>query len=189
MAVNAFGNIPLYLSMSEGMKSSDRSKVINNSILVASIIAILFMFLGNIILKYMNVTVQDFRIAGGIMLLVLSIHLLLPGEDKRGHPNVDVGIFPLGTPLITGPAVLTTVLILRGAYGWLPTAVSIILNMLFMWFVLLKADLFIKVLGKGGTRALAKVSDIFLAAIAVMMIRNGLLEIIIAVFFNPAVKK
>lgn len=189
MAVNAFGNIPLYLSMSEGMKAPDRSKVINNSILVASIIAILFMFLGNIILKYMNVTVQDFRIAGGIMLLVLSIHLLLPGEDKRGHPNVDVGIFPLGTPLITGPAVLTTVLILRGAYGWLPTAVSIILNMLFMWFVLLKADLFIKVLGKGGTRALAKVSDIFLAAIAVMMIRNGLLEIIIAVFFNPAVKK
>ncbi|MFA6356586.1 MAG: MarC family protein [Candidatus Omnitrophota bacterium] len=189
MAVNAFGNIPLYLSMSEGMKASDRSKVINNSILVASIIAILFMFLGNIILKYMNVTVQDFRIAGGIMLLVLSIHLLLPGEDKRGHPNVDVGIFPLGTPLITGPAVLTTVLILRGAYGWLPTSVSIILNMLFMWFVLLKADLFIKVLGKGGTRALAKVSDIFLAAIAVMMIRNGLLEIIIAVFFNPAVKK
>jgi multiple antibiotic resistance protein len=189
MAVNAFGNIPLYLSMSEGMKASDRSKVINNSILVASIIAILFMFLGNIILKYMNVTVQDFRIAGGIMLLVLSIHLLLPGEDKRGHTNVDVGIFPLGTPLITGPAVLTTVLILRGAYGWLPTAVSIILNMLFMWLVLYKADVFIKILGKGGSRALAKVSDIFLAAIAVMMIRNGLLEIIIAVFFNPAVKK
>jgi multiple antibiotic resistance protein len=189
MAVNAFGNLPLYLSLSEGLKASDRTKVINNSILVATVIAVLFMFLGNIILKYMNVTVQDFRIAGGIMLLVLSIHLLLPGEDKRSTPNVDVGIFPLGTPLITGPAVLTTVLILRGAYGWIPTVISILLNMLLMWLVLWKADLFIKVIGKGGSRALAKVSDIFLAAIAVMMIRNGLLEIIIAVFFNPAVKK
>jgi multiple antibiotic resistance protein len=189
MAVNAFGNLPLYFSLTEGMKPKDCQKVILNSIVIASIIAILFMFFGNILLRLMNVQVPDFRIAGGILLLVLSVHLLLPGEDKRTRPTTDVGIFPLGTPLITGPAVLTTVLILRGAYGLVPTIVSIILNMFIMWLVLWKADFFIKMLGKGGARALAKVSDIFLAAIAVMMIRMGILEIVISVFFNPAAKK
>ena len=189
MAVNSFGNLPLYFSLTEGMKPKDRQKVISNSIIVASIIAILFIFFGNILLRLMNVQVPDFRIAGGILLLVLAIHLLLPGEDKRAHPTTDVGVFPLGTPLITGPAVLTTVLVMREAYGLIPTVVSIVMNMLIMWLVLWKADYFIKVLGKGGSRALAKVSDIFLAAIAVMMIRMGILEIILSVFFNPAVKK
>lgn len=189
MAVNAFGNLPLYFSLTEGMKPKECQKAISSSIIVASIIAVVFMFIGNILLRLMNVSVPDFRIAGGILLLVLSVHLLLPGDDKRAHPTADVGVFPLGTPLITGPAVLTTVLILREAYGLIPTVVSIILNMLIMWLVLWKADLFIKILGKGGARALAKVSDIFLAAIAVMMIRMGILEIIISVFFNPAAKK
>ncbi len=189
MAVNAFGNLPLYFSLTEGMKPKDRQKVVLNSIIVASIIAIVFMFFGNILLRLMNVQVPDFRIAGGILLLVLSIHLLLPGDDKRAHPTTDVGVFPLGTPLITGPAVLTTVLILREAYGPIPTVISITLNMLIMWLVMWKADFFIKVIGKGGSRALAKVSDIFLAAIAVMMIRMGILEIVVSVFFSPVAKK
>lgn len=189
MAVNAFGNLPLYFSLTEGMKQKDCQKVILSSIIVASIIAVVFMFFGNILLRLMNVSVPDFRIAGGILLLVLSVNLLLPGDDKRARPTTDVGVFPLGTPLITGPAVLTTVLILREAYGLIPTVVSIMLNMLIMWLVLWKADLFIKMFGKGGARALAKVSDIFLAAIAVMMIRMGILEIVVSVFFNPAAKK
>ena len=189
MAVNAFGNLPLYFSLTDGMKPEDRHKVIINSIIVATIIAVVFMFFGNILLRLMGVTVPDFRIAGGVLLLILSVHLLLPGEDKRNRPTTDVGVFPLGTPLITGPAVLTTVLILRETYGSIPTAVSILLNMFIMWLVLWRADLFIKILGKGGARALAKVSDIFLAAIAVMMIRMGLLDIIMAVFFTPVAKK
>jgi multiple antibiotic resistance protein len=178
VAVNALGNIPLYLSLTEGMKENQRHKVVVSSLVVATIVAFVFMFLGNILLRLMGVTIPDFRIAGGILLLVLSVHLLLPGEDKRGHVTTDVGVFPLGTPLITGPAVLTTVLVMREAYGIVPTTVSLILNMGITWLVLSKADVLIKLMGKGGARALSKVADIFLAAIAVMMIRIGLLEII-----------
>ena len=178
VAVNAFGNLPLYLALTEGMKSETRHKIVLNSIIVASVIAVLFMFFGNLLLRLMGVTVPDFRIAGGALLLVLAVHLLLPGEDKRGKPSTDIGVFPLGTPLITGPAVLTTILILREAYGIIPTLVALALNMVFIWLVLWKADFFIKVLGKGGARAVAKVSDIFLAAIAVMMMRIGITEIV-----------
>lgn len=178
VAVNALGNIPLYLSLTDGMKLSQRHKVVTSSLVVATVIAILFMFIGNILLRFMGVTVPDFRIAGGILLLILSVHLLLPGEERRGRATTDVGVFPLGTPLITGPAVLTTVLVMREAYGIFPTTVSLILNMGITWSVLWKADIIIRFIGKGGSRALSKVADIFLAAIAVMMIRIGVLEII-----------
>ncbi len=185
VAVNALGNMPLYLSLTDGMKENQRHKVILNSLVVATIVAFVFMFLGNILLRLMGVTIPDFRIAGGILLLILSVHLLLPGEEKRGHVTTDVGIFPLGTPLITGPAVLTTVLVMREAYGIMPTTISLILNMGITWLVLSKADALVKLMGKGGARALSKVADIFLAAIAVMMIRIGLLEIISFVMSAP----
>lgn len=178
VAVNALGNVPLYMSLTEGLELKARRKVIINSIIVATIIAVAFMFIGKIVLRLMGVTVPDFKIAGGILLLILSVHLLLPGETKRATPTTDVGIFPLGTPLITGPAVLTTVLVMRDIFGLLPTVVSFILNMGFVWLTLFQADLFIRLMGKGGLKALSKVADIFLAAIAVTMMRSGILDII-----------
>lgn len=186
VAVNALGNLPLYISLTEGLTSEERHKVIRNSILVATLIAVAFMFIGKIALRLMGVEIFDFRIAGGILLLILSVHLLLPGEEKRGPVTTDVGVFPLGTPLITGPAVLTTILVSIDAYGIIPTIISIILNMVIIWVVLSQADIFIKFLGKGGSRALSKVADIFLAAIAVMMIRYGVFDIIARII---AVKK
>lgn len=186
VAVNALGNLPLYIALTEGMKPQARHKVVLNSLIVATVIAVVFMLIGKIILRLMGVSVSDFKIAGGILLLILSVHLLLPGEEKRGHVTTDVGIFPLGTPLITGPAVLTTVLVMTDVFGLIPTAVSFILNMGITWFVLNQADLFIRLMGKGGTKALSKVADIFLAAIAVTMIRSGIMDV---VGFMMSVKK
>ncbi len=186
VAVNALGNLPLYIALTEGMKHEARHKVVLNSLIVATVIAVAFMLIGKIVLRLMGVTVSDFKIAGGILLLILSVHLLLPGEEKRMHATTDVGIFPLGTPLITGPAVLTTILVMTDVFGPIPTAISFILNMGIVWLVLSQADLFIRLMGKGGTRALSKVADIFLAAIAVTMIRSGIMDV---VGFMMSVKK
>ena len=179
VAVNAFGNLPLYIALTEGMNDSQKKKVINNSIISATAVALLFIFVGKLALRLTGVEIFDFRIGGGILLLILSVNLLLPGEEKRKHPNADVGVFPLGTPLITGPAVLTTILIIIDLYRVLPTVISILANMVISWVVFTYSGFFIRILGKGGVRALAKVADMFLAAIAVMMIRMGILEIIV----------
>lgn len=179
VAVNAFGNLPLYIGLTEGMSGEQKKKVINNSIIVATVVALLFIFVGKLALRLTGVEIFDFRIGGGILLLILSVHLLLPGEEKRKHTSADVGVFPLGTPLITGPAVLTTILIIIDLYGVLPTVMAILFNMGISWAVLTYSEFFIRVLGKGGARALAKVADMFLAAIAIMMIRMGVIEIIL----------
>jgi multiple antibiotic resistance protein len=87
-------------------------------------------------------------------------------------------VVPIGIPLIMGPAALTTILILVDSYGTIWTVTSIIINLIIVWIVFRNADQVSKILGKGGSRAFAKVASLFLAAIAVMMIRVGITEIL-----------
>ena len=178
VAANPIGILPIFLSLTEDMDASKRRKTVYVSVLTATILALSFMFLGKGILLVMGISVADFRVAGGILLLVLSINLLFPKEDERRKSDGDVGAFPLGTPLITGPAVLTTVLVLSGIRGFAPTSVSLILNMCIVLLVFLKADLISKAMGRTGMRAFSKVAHILLAAIAVTMMRKGIAEII-----------
>lgn len=177
VAVDAIGNIPLFLSLVEGATKSQRRKIIMDSVTTATVVAILFMFVGKWVLNLLGITIADFQIAGGVLLFVIAVRLLLPGAQKsllaNGHDK-DVGVFPLGTPLITGPAVLTTTLMMLDVFGLIPTFVSLVVNMLIVWLTLVKADLIMKLMGSSGTRAFAKIMYILLAAIAVMMVRRGI---------------
>lgn len=182
VAVDAIGNIPLFVGLVEGMSKKQKHKIIIESIATATGLAILFMWIGKFILSLLGITIPDFQIAGGALLFIISVRLLLPGMQKsilsNGHDK-DVGVFPLGTPLITGPAVLTTTLMMLDSYGPMPTFISLIINMFIVWVTLVKSDLIIKLIGANGTRAFSKIMYILLAAIAVMMIRRGIIGVFV----------
>ncbi len=177
VAVDAIGNIPLFISLVEGVTKKQRHRIIMDSVTTATVLAILFMFIGKWVLRLIGISISDFQIAGGVLLFVISMRLLLPGTSKAllsNERDKDVGVFPLGTPLITGPAVLTTTLMMLDSFGIIPTFVSLVINMLIVWVTLVKADSIMKLMGQGGTRAFSKIMYILLAAIGVMMIRRGL---------------
>ncbi len=177
VAVDAIGNIPIFASLVEGTTKKQKQKIVTESTATAAIVAFLFMFIGKIVLRTLGISIPDFQIAGGAMLFIIAVRLLLPGA-KSGFlgdsANKDVGVFPLGTPLITGPAVLTTTLMMLDSQGIMPTLVSLLLNMLSVWVSLAKSDLIIRFAGINGARAFSKIMYILLAAIGVMMIRKGL---------------
>jgi len=180
VAVDAIGNIPLFISLVEGKNQRQRIKIIEQSVITATVVAVLFMFIGKGILHILGITIYDFQIAGGILLFAISAKLLLPGTSKSiflDSHDKDVGVFPLGTPLITGPAVLTTILMMQDSFGILPTFISLLANMLIVWIILVKADTIMRIMGASGTRAFAKIMYILLAAIAVMMIRRGIMGV------------
>lgn len=177
VAIDVFGILPIFIGLTTEMDSVEKHKNIIQSIITATTIAIAFMLVGKIIFLIMGITVPDFKIAGGILLLILSVNLLLPGYSRRENQYHDAGIFPMGTPLITGPAVLTTTLVSIDTHGLFPTFVSLIINMLLVWIVLSKSDYLAQKMGINGMRAFSKVADILLTAIAVMMIRSGIIEI------------
>lgn len=178
VAVDAIGNIPLFISLVEGMSKKQRHKIIMDSVTTATVVAVLFMFIGKAILRFIGISILDFQIAGGALLFIISACLLLPGTQRsllyNGHDK-DIGVFPLGTPLITGPAVLTTTLIMLDSFGIIPTFVSLITNMLIVWITLAKADTIMKLMGSNGTRAFSKIMYILLAAIGVMLVRRGVM--------------
>jgi multiple antibiotic resistance protein len=175
VAFDAIGIVPLYLGLTESIDSSAKRKLILNASLTAFILCIAFFLVGDAILKFMGITVNDFRIAGGIILLVISINDLLSYTSRvKDIKAEDIGIVPIGIPLIAGPAALTTILISNNEYGYLYTILSLVLNMIIVYLALLNAEFIKKILRESGSKAFAKVASLFLAAIAVMMIRVGI---------------
>lgn len=130
---------------------------------------------GDAVLHFLGVTVDDFQIAGGVLLLVLSIHDLLHPELPLRQPGVHPGVVPLGIPMIVGPAVLTTLLTVARTYGYAMTLMAFALNLVIAWAALRWASLLGRLLGDAGCRAVSKVFGLVLAALAVTFVRRGVM--------------
>lgn len=174
VAVDAIGVLPIFVSLTEGLQKSERMKVIVQSMVTASGLAVSFILLGKLIFRLLGITLGDFMIAGGAILFCLAITDILHQVKTRRIPGKDLGAVPLGTPLIVGPAVLTTSLVIVSQYGLFPTIISVIINILFAGIVFSLSSILIRFLGEAGTKALSKITSLLLAAIAVMLIRKGL---------------
>jgi multiple antibiotic resistance protein len=182
VAVDAIGNIPVFVSLVEGKSKKQIHKIIIDSVSTATVMAVAFVFVGKWVLRLLNVTIADFQIAGGVLLFVIAVKFLYPEGHKRvlsSPSDKDIGVFPLGTPLITGPAVLTTTLMMRDSFGLVATFVSLLINMLLVWIALARAEDIMKLIGDSGTRAFSKIMYILLGAIAVMMIRKGIMGVLV----------
>lgn len=176
VAVDAIGVLPIFVSLTQGLKKKDKSKIIYKSMVTAVCLAVGFIFLGKTVFRLLNISIGDFMIAGGaVLFLIAIIDIVSPGK-KRRIPASELGPVPLGTPLIVGPAVLTTSLIIIADYGLYPTLISVFLNIIFAGVIFSLSEILIKFLGEGGSKALSKVTSLLLAAIAVMMIRKGLIQ-------------
>jgi multiple antibiotic resistance protein len=144
--------------------------------MTAAAVGLAFVFAGDAVLHFLGVTVGDFQIAGGLLLLVLSIHDLLRPDMPLRPPGARPGVVPLGIPMIAGPAVLTTLLTLARTQGYAVTVAAYALNLIIVWAALRWASLIARVLGEAGCRAITKVLSLVLAAIAVTFVRRGIMS-------------
>jgi multiple antibiotic resistance protein len=142
-------------------------------------VAVTFLLVGPLILRLVGVGVSDFMVAGGVLLLVLSLSDLLTGQKRQQAIDAEtVGAVPIGVPLITGPAVLTTSILLANEYGIISTTLALLANFLIVGVIFFMASPIERILGQAGSRTVSKVASLFLASISVMLIRRGILEII-----------
>ncbi|MCB4791661.1 MAG: MarC family protein [Elusimicrobia bacterium] len=179
VAVDAIGVLPIFVSITQGLNKKERKSVIFQSMSTALALALGFIFLGKAVFRFLNITIGDFMVAGGLILFCIALmDILYPGQ-KRKYTMKELGSVPLGTPLIVGPAVLTTSLIIIGEYGTIATLISVFVNVLLAGLIFSFSEILIKFFGDAGSKALSKVASLLLAAIAVMMIRKGLIQLII----------
>ena len=175
VAVDAVGVVPIFLGLTDGIDEAARRQLVADATLAAGAVGLGFIFLGDAVLQFLGVTVGDFQVAGGVVLLVLSIYDLLHPETPLRQSGARLGVVPLGVPLIVGPAVLTTLLTVARTRGYLVTLVAFVLNLAIVWAALRWAALVGRLLGDAGARAVAKVFALVLAAIGVTFIRRGLM--------------
>lgn len=182
VSVDSLGMLPVFMSLTHGMAKGPREKLIRHSTLTALFVAIVFLFIGKLVFLWLGITISDFLVAGGAILFIISIRDLLSYGKGSKVPDETIGVVPLAVPLIVGPAVLTTSLILLNSCGVLPTLFSIITNILLCGMILHFSSGLSKVLGKAGSHTLSKIFSLLLAAIGVMLIRLGLQQILTAWF-------
>ncbi len=180
VAIDVFGVLPIYLDFVRDTDSDEEKKIRKNSLVTAFSVGIGFLLLGKSLFSAMGISIYDFEMAGGILLLIISINNLLSEKPKlyASADKADLGVVPIGVPLIVGPGVLTTLLIITGIYGYLVVTAAFIINLLIVYIVLKKTKLILKYLGKTGSNAAGKLAALLLAAYAVMMIRVGVINTI-----------
>jgi multiple antibiotic resistance protein len=174
VVIDAMGNLPFVISLSDEMSRRERSLMIRNAVITASAVGFFFLFLGQLILNAMGISVGSFAIGGGIILLVLSINYMLGGRSLDVIKEEMVAVVPIGTPLTVGPATITTLLLLATQFPIYYVVISFVLNILIVWGIFLASSYIMRFLGRGGIRAISKIASLLLAAIAVNMIIKGL---------------
>jgi multiple antibiotic resistance protein len=176
VAFDALGILPIFVSLTSEMETPERKRVIRQSTLTAFLVSIGFLAAGRWVFNLLGISISDFKIAGGILLFIIAIVDLIFPERTRTFPKETLGVVPIGIPLITGPAVLTLLLMIVPSYGYAATIVCLVFNLLIVWLVFSQSQWIMQLLKEGGSKGVAKVSSLLLAAFAMMMIRVGLKE-------------
>jgi len=174
IAIDALGNLPFIISLSDDMTRHERSKMLHIAVATAAIVGLAFLFFGQFILTVLGISVGSFAIAGGLILLVLSVKYLTTGRLVEVVRQEMIAVVPVGTPLLSGPATITTLLLLVGQFPLPVVLISFILNILIAWLLFLASGQIVRFMGEGGIKAVSSVFNLLLAAIAVSMIIRGL---------------
>lgn len=188
VAVDAIGVLPMFIALTQGFSWKNIIKITVESVLTATAVALTFLFGGRALLRLLGISIADFMVAGGILIFVIAISDLLSSEKlQRKLMKGGMGAVPLGVPLITGPAVLTTSILLLDTYGSILTATALVVNIMVAGMLFLFANQVNRILGSAGATIISKIANLLMASIGVMMVRKGVAMLIagIAASANP----
>jgi multiple antibiotic resistance protein len=172
--VDPFGNIPIFMGLTQLMTNFQRRKVFNTAILVSIILLLVFSFAGKELFNVFGVSIDSFAIAGGILLLIIAIRILISGNlhEKDDSPET-VGAVPIAMPLLVGPGAITTTILNLQNYDVYITVLSVLIVLTITWIILRFINRIYGVLGKTGAAVIARVMSLFIAAIAIQYILTG----------------
>lgn len=169
------GNVPLFLALTGKLERKERAEIAKRAVWRAALILLIFTLIGNAILDVFRISIASFRIAGGLVLVLIGLEILFGFSLRKetGETHADISTVPLATPLIAGPGMITTAIILAKEYGVLPTLAGVAVNLALSYVLFIRSDLVLKALGEKGALIFAKFMGLILMAMGVEFIRNG----------------
>jgi len=176
---DVIGTVPVFLALPQDL-SEHRAVIVRDSVVIATIILLVFALAGQLIFKALGITLDDFKIAGGIILFIIALDNLRGKiSQTRTIAAGEIAAFPLATPLMAGPGAISTVMIYANPpYGLLEIFLVILLNSVITFLILERASWVQKALGNNGTQVFTRIVGLLIAAIGIAFIREGILGII-----------
>lgn len=189
--IDPFGVIPIFIALTRGDSKAQRAKIASKATVISLVLLLTFAFVGDYLLDSLGISIPSFRIAGGILLLLAAIDMVVArhsgissttqDEQKEALKRDDISVFPLAIPLIAGPgALVSSVILMREVEGDLIMQLGLIAVLVFvvliMYVCLLMAEPISKLLGVTGSNVLGRVFGIIIAALAVQFIIDGLTQ-------------
>ncbi len=178
VVLDAPGNAPLFYYFTKHMDYARRRSTIRLSIVIAGIVLLVFALIGDLVLEYLGVTMNDFRVAGGAILFIYAVLGLLGHSAAEEAGGEDIAVVPLAMPLLAGPGSITTVIYIKYAMGVHVALISLAVNLAAAWILLENGEKMLRLVGRRGGIVVSKIFAILLAAFAVAMIREGIAGII-----------
>ncbi len=171
--MDPFVSAMYFLSISKKFKKSEKRAAVNSSTIIAGATLFAFLIAGPLALSLLGITLESFQVAGGIVLLVISMKFILGSLGDKEAVSRDTSIMIIGVPLITGPGVLTTAIILVSTYGILLTSAAALAALTAVWVIMRHAENIQKLIGWWGMEITSRIMGLLLAALAVEFMRKG----------------
>ncbi|MFQ1699952.1 MarC family protein [Loktanella agnita] len=181
------GLAPVFIALTQGMPAAQRRAIAVRACVVSAGLMLLFLGLGEAVLGFIGISMDAFRIAGGILLFLTALDMLFQKRQARREENAaegqaehhdDPSVFPLALPLIVGPGAITTIILLAGQaegmadFAAISAVLLAVLSITFLSF--LAAPAIERALGKTGLNIVTRVLGMLLAALAVQFVLDGL---------------
>lgn len=172
-----FASLPIFICMTKDLDDRQKTSSANRAVLVAALLFVIFAVLGTNLLDVFSVTLDGFRIAGGIVLLLMAIEIIFSLSLTKSQ-DADVAWVIIATPILTGPGVITTAILLVARFDLLTTLIAGVFSLLITWILLRNAASIIKVIGHQAIEIFSKIIGLLLAAMAVEFIMRGAIDYI-----------
>lgn len=177
LIMDPLGNLPVFMTILKNLNEKRRRIVVIREMIIALIVMLLFLFMGENILNILNLKTETVSISGGIILFLIAIKMIFPSEDNNGiSANEEPFLVPLAIPLVAGPSLLATLMLLSHQYS--NNMSYLVGSLLIAWFftiiVLLLSGFFLKLFGAKGVNALERLMGLILIMLATQMFLDGI---------------
>lgn len=172
--VDPIGNLPIFVGLTSNMSREERRRTFRTAIIISFVLLNLFALAGQSILSIFNISIHSFKIAGGLLLLIISIKILVHGMWEEKHlSSRSISAVPIAFPLLVGPGAITLTIVNIQTVGMLVSMVSVMVVLFITWLILRAIEPINNFLGETGSVVISRLMAVFIAAIAIEFIASG----------------
>ncbi len=182
--LDPFMAAPPFLAMTRKMKEKERSAILKEGILIAGGIMLVTLFLGMKLLELFGISIESFQIAGGILMFLLGTQIVLGQEiikEKNEKDKKTTVALLLGTPLLAGPASITTMILISQTNGLIPSLIGLILALILTYIIMFVGNRIVKSIGTNTLEIMSRFMGLLLAAFGIEFIKRGILLIVVQI--------